>query len=150
MNETDLPASSGFFDFNLFGWPWTGLVTLLTLLIYIVLSYNVGRARQRYNVPAPEMSGPPEFLRVMRTQMNTLEQMAAFLPLLWMASFATRDEVAALIGMFWPLSRILYAAGYYKDASKRHAGFLIGLAVVVVLFVLCAVQMVRSLLAWQQ
>lgn len=148
MNETEVPAEIGFFDFNLFGWPWTGLVTLLTLTVYFVLTYNVGRARKRFGIMPPDMTGPEDFMRVVRVHGNTVEQMLMFLPLLWMAAFAARDEIAAAIGVFWPLSRILYAAGYYKSVKGRVPGFLSGLLIVVILFILCAVQMVRSILTW--
>lgn len=150
MNENGLEAPPSALDFfDVFGWPWTGLVALLTLLVYFVLTFQVGQARRKYKIQAPEMNGPPEFLRVLRVQLNTLEQMVAFLPLLFMAALCSRDEVAAAIGVFWPVSRIVYALGYYKAPEKRHIGFLIGLFVVVALFVLVAVQLVRSLFVWQ-
>jgi len=136
-------------DFDVFGWPWTGFVTLFTLLVYFAVTFQVGQARRKYKVPAPEMHGAAEFMRVVRVQMNTLEQMVIFLPLLWMAALCSHDGIAAGIGVLWPVSRILYAVGYYKAAEKRHIGFLLGFLVVLVLFGLVAVQLVRSLLVWQ-
>jgi glutathione S-transferase len=145
-NAADLGAS--FFDMNVFGWPWTGIVTLLTLIVYFVITFNVGRARMKYKVMAPEVDGPPEFLRVLRVQMNTLEQLVLFLPLLWLAALAARDELAAAIGLIWPISRIMYALGYYKDAKKRHVGFLLGFLVLVALFLLAGFQIIRALFIW--
>ncbi len=145
------PPPSGFaegLELNLFGWPWTGLVTLFTLLVVFVLAYQVGRARSKYKVPAPNTHGPEEFVRAMRVHANSVEYLVIFLPLLWMAALATRDEIAAIIGVFWPISRIIYATGYYKDAKKRMPGFVMGVGVIVVLFVACAIQIVRSLFIW--
>lgn len=137
------------FDFNLFGWPFTGLVTLFALAVYFWTTWNVGKARHKYAVHAPHTDGPLEFRRVLRTQANTLEQLALFLPLLWMAALSSRDEIAAAIGMIWPIARIAYALGYYKENQERGLGFLIGMLVCGALFLLCAVQMVRSLIEFQ-
>lgn len=66
---------------------WTSLVTALTLLVYFVLTINVGRARAKYKVPVPRMSGDVNFERVLRVQQNTLEQLIFFLPNLWLFSY---------------------------------------------------------------
>lgn len=145
------PASESFFDFSLFGWPWTGLVTLFTLFIYYVLAFRVGKARARHGVPAPSMEGPVEFQKAMRIQINTMEQLVVFLPLLWMAALSSRDELAAAIGIFWPISRIMYAIGYSSpEPKKRHAGFIFGVVVLVALFAIVGVQLIHSLMFFAQ
>jgi glutathione S-transferase len=40
------------------------LITLFALTLYFVLTINVGRARAKYKVPVPQMSGNPDFERV--------------------------------------------------------------------------------------
>ena len=60
--------------------PNTAAVTLLGLLLYFYMSLNVGRARVRFGVKAPATSGQPDFERVFRVHMNTLEWMPIFLP----------------------------------------------------------------------
>jgi glutathione S-transferase len=141
-------AAPSFFDFNVFGWPFSGLVTLFALAIYFMFALKVATARIKYKVPPPATDGPPEFLRILRVQANTLEQIVIFLPLLWMAAFATHDAMAALIGIFWPVSRLVYAAGYYKDAKKRLPGFIFGTGVLFLLFLIVGVQLVRSAFFW--
>lgn len=138
-----------FFDFNLFGWPFTGLVTLFALAVYFWTTWNVGKARRAHGVQAPSMTGPDAFMRAFRTQQNTLEQLVLFLPLLWMAALSSRDEIAAAIGVIWPVARIAYALGYTREGGKRAAGFMVGMLVSIALFLLCAVQMVNSLFAFQ-
>jgi glutathione S-transferase len=105
--------------------PWTSLVTAFTLLVYFVLTINVGRARAKYKVPVPQMSGEPNFERVLRVQQNTLEQMVFFLPALWLFSFYVNPLWGAGIGAVWVLGRIAYAWGYYQAAEKRGVGFAI-------------------------
>src|ERR1043166_4216599 len=117
----------------LFGWPWTGLVTLFTLLVYLVLAVNSARARSKYGVKLPRLDGPDDYLRIVRTHLNTLEQMVIFLPLLWLTAFATNDEMAAMGGVAWPLSRILFAIGYYRSVEGRLLGFVLGILVIVAL-----------------
>jgi glutathione S-transferase len=102
---------------------WTSLVTSLTLLVYLVLTINVGRARAKYKVPVPQMSGDANFERVLRVQQNTLEQLIFFLPSLWLFSFYVSPLWGAIIGAVWLVGRIVYAWGYYQAAEKRTLGF---------------------------
>ena len=102
---------------------YSALVSVLALLVYVWVSLKVGGARAKYKAPAPAMSGPPEFERVFRVQMNTLEQIVLFLPALWMFAAIWGDVIAACIGIFWQIGRIIYARAYYVAAEKRGAGF---------------------------
>jgi glutathione S-transferase len=103
--------------------PLTAIVTALGLLVYVWVTLKVGGARAKYGVKAPNIDGPPEFQRVFRVQQNTLEQVALFVPALWLFAAAWGDMAAAIIGIFWPVGRILYAVTYYQAAEKRSAGF---------------------------
>jgi glutathione S-transferase len=71
------------------------------------------------------MSGQPDFERVFRVQMNTLEWMPIFLPSLWLFAIYISDAIAALVGLVWILGRVLYMIGYSKAAAKRGPGFAI-------------------------
>jgi len=102
---------------------YSAVVTLLALLVYLSFLFKVGGARAKYNVPAPATDGPPEFQRIYRVQMNTLEQLIWFLPSLWLFAMAWGDPLAAAIGVFWPIGRVVFARGYYVAAEKRSAGF---------------------------
>jgi uncharacterized membrane protein YecN with MAPEG domain len=104
-------------------YPWPSLVTVLALLMYFVVTINVGRARAKYGVKPPAMSGNPEFECVVRVQQNTLEQLIVFLPALWIFSLFINEIWAASIGAVWILGRILYAWGYYQAPEKRFVGF---------------------------
>jgi glutathione S-transferase len=101
----------------------TAWVTLVALIVYIWMGFNVGKARGKYKVPAPAMDGPVEFQSVMRVQANTVEQIVIFLPALWMCAYFFSDRWAALGGLVWVAGRIVYALGYYKSPAKRDIGF---------------------------
>jgi glutathione S-transferase len=103
--------------------PFTAIVTALALLVYVWVTLKIGAARAKFGVKAPSIDGPPDFQRVFRVQQNTLEQLALFLPALWLFAAAWGDMTAAIIGAFWPIGRILYAVTYYQAAEKRAAGF---------------------------
>jgi glutathione S-transferase len=105
--------------------PWPGLVTVLALALYFVLTINVGRARAKYSIPVPQMSGNPDFERVVRVHYNTLEQLVFFLPLLWIFSLYIDPIWGSAIGAFWIIGRSLYAWGYYQATEKRGPGFAI-------------------------
>jgi uncharacterized membrane protein YecN with MAPEG domain len=102
------------------------LVTVLTLILYLILTVNVGRARAKYKILPPETSGDPNFERVLRVQQNTLEQLILFLPALWLCSQFVSPVFGAAIGVIWIIGRSLYAWGYYQAAEKRMLGFTIG------------------------
>jgi glutathione S-transferase len=105
--------------------PLTGLITTLALLLYFVLIINVGRARTKYKVPVPQMTGDPAFERVLRVQQNTLEQIVFFLPLFWLFSYFVNPLWGAVAGGLWIIGRIIYAWGYYQATEKRGPGFAI-------------------------
>jgi glutathione S-transferase len=114
---------------------FTALVTLLAVLFYFFTSTRVSRARVAYGVKLPAISGNPDFERVFRVQMNTLEWLPIFLPSLWLYAIYVSDQVAAGLGLVWIAGRIAYMIGYTQAAARRGPGFLIqALACGVLLF----------------
>ncbi|HEY9866451.1 MAG TPA: MAPEG family protein [Candidatus Obscuribacterales bacterium] len=104
---------------------WPSLVTIGALLLYLVVTINVGRARIKYKIMPPEMTGDENFERVVRVQQNTLEQLVLFLPGLWLFSEWINPIWAGGLGGVWIVGRILFAWGYYQAAEKRTLGFAI-------------------------
>ncbi|CCD92481.1 MAPEG family protein (Membrane-associated protein in eicosanoid and glutathione metabolism) [Bradyrhizobium sp. ORS 375] len=102
---------------------FTAIVTVLALMLYFYMSLVVGRARAQYGVKAPAISGNPDFERVFRVQMNTLEWLPIFLPALWLFAIYVSDGIAALIGLVWIAGRAMYMVSYAKAAEKRGPGF---------------------------
>jgi glutathione S-transferase len=103
----------------------TALVTCLAILAYFLISFQVGNARATYGIKAPAVSGNPDFERIYRVQMNTLEWMPVFLPALWLFAIYVSDAIAAALGIVWIIGRVLYMIGYAKAANKRGPGFAI-------------------------
>lgn len=104
-------------------YPLTTLALAGALLVYFWLSLNVGRARTTWNVPAPLSAGHPEFDKRHRVHMNTVEQLAWFVPALLMGGPVLGDLAAAGLVATWALGRIIYALAYYKDPASRGPGF---------------------------
>jgi glutathione S-transferase len=102
---------------------FTALVTCLAVALYFFTSIRVAKARQAFGIKAPAISGNPDFERVFRVQMNTLEWMPIFLPSLWLFAIYISDPAAAVIGLVWIAGRILYMTGYSQAADKRGRGF---------------------------
>jgi glutathione S-transferase len=102
---------------------YTAAVTLMAVLLYFYTSLRVTRARVKFGVKAPATSGQPDFERVFRVQMNTLEWMPIFLPALWLFALYVSDVAAAPLGVVWIIGRILYMRGYTQAAQKRGTGF---------------------------
>jgi glutathione S-transferase len=113
--------------------PWVSLVTIAALIMFSVVTINVGRARAKYGIKAPEMAGNLDFERVVRVQQNTLEQLSLFLPTLWIFAHFVNPIAAASLGTLWVIGRIIYAWGYYQAAEKRGPGFGISFLATIIL-----------------
>ncbi|MBR1195284.1 MAPEG family protein [Bradyrhizobium sp. AUGA SZCCT0240] len=114
---------------------FTALVTCLAILFYFFTSIQVSKARSTFGVKVPATSGHPDFERVFRVQMNTLEWMPIFLPSLWLFAVYISDPVAAGLGLVWIAGRLLYMLGYSQAAAKRGRGFGIQASAAIVLWV---------------
>jgi glutathione S-transferase len=114
---------------------YTALVTCLVILFYSWTSILVSRARARFGVKLPAISGNADFERVYRGQMNTLEWLPMFLPSLWLFAIYISDGVAASLGLVWIAGRILYVLGYAKATEKRGPGFFVQAVTTIVLWV---------------
>ena len=101
---------------------FTALVTCLAILFYFFTTILVGKARMKFGIKAPAVSGNPDFERVSRVHMNTLEWMPIFLPALWLFAIYISDAIAAALGVIWIVGRVLYMTGYAKAANKRGPG----------------------------
>jgi glutathione S-transferase len=125
---------------------YTEAATLLTLLVYLVISLNVGRARGKYGVKAPAVTGNEYFERAYRVQMNTLEQMVFFLPSMWLYSLLLTDKGAAVGGLIWVIGRVIYSVAYVQKPASRGAGFTISFMAAIGLFLGAAYGIVKALI----
>ena len=104
---------------------WTALVTVLAVLTYFSPDFSSGGRARNMASRRPPITGNPDFERVFRVQMNTLEWMPIFLPLLWLFAFYVSDIGAAVLGAIWISGRIFYMVGYAKPppAAVRVSAF---------------------------
>ncbi|TAK99311.1 MAG: MAPEG family protein [Aquabacterium sp.] len=114
---------------------WIEIVTVIALLQYIVFGALVGRARGKYGVSAPAVTGHEMFERYYRVQMNTLELLAVFLPALWLAARHWSPAVMAAIGMVFVVGRTVYLRSYTTDPASRSLGFGLSIGPTVILLI---------------
>ncbi|KAM4869595.1 leukotriene C4 synthase isoform 1-T1 [Urocitellus parryii] len=120
-------------------------VTLLGVLLQAYFSLQVIWARRAFRVSPPLTTGPPEFERVYRAQVNCSEYFPLFLAMLWVAGIffheglgagdgrcsgslgvpqsspVTLAGAAALCGLVYLFARLRYFQGYARSAQLRLA-----------------------------
>lgn len=102
---------------------YVDLVAVLAVIQLVFFSVLVGRARGRYGVNAPAVSGHEMFERVYRVQMNTLELMVAFLPALFIAAKYWPQSYVAIVGAVYLVGRFIYWRSYTAAPASRALGF---------------------------
>jgi glutathione S-transferase len=123
------------------------IVTALALIQLSAFGFLVGKARGKYGVSAPAITGNAHFEREFRVHQNTLEQLVAVIPAMWMFGMYVHALTAAALGLVFVVSRFIYRNAYLKDPKSRSPGFGIG-AVCTMTLLLGSV--VGAALAWYQ
>lgn len=118
---------------------YVDVVAVLAVLQYLVFGALVGRARGRYGVKAPAITGHEVFERTYRVQMNTLELLVALLPGLYLCARHMSAPVAAGLGVVYLVGRLLYWRAYVADPARRGTGFVLSFVPVVALLLLALV-----------
>jgi uncharacterized MAPEG superfamily protein len=114
---------------------WVLIVIVLALFQFYYFGFAVGRARAAHGVSAPAMSGHPVFDRYFRVQMNTLEQLVAFLPAIWLFAQFVSPHWAAALGAVYLVGRLVYFTSYVKDPKTRSLGYLLSVLPILVMLV---------------
>jgi glutathione S-transferase len=114
---------------------YTALVTLLAVAFYFFLATRVAAAHGKFNVKLPAMAGNPDFERIVRAHVNTLEWMPTFLVPLWLCAVYLSDVTAAGLGLVWIVGRMLYWNGYSEAVEKRLPGFFVQASACFLLFI---------------
>ena len=126
---------------------WVALVVVLALIEYFVLGALVGRARIRYEVAAPAVTGHPLFERYFRVHQNSLEQLIVFVPAVWLFGLYVSARWGAIIGAIFLAARILYAIGYIASPEKREAGAVLSFLIEAALVIGALICIVRAIVA---
>jgi uncharacterized MAPEG superfamily protein len=108
------------------------IVAMLAVLQYLVFAALVSRARGRYGIKAPSVTGSEPFERVYRVQMNTLELLVAFIPALYVAARYWPAPYVAGLGSVYLIGRLVYWRAYVA-ANRRTLGYSLSIGPVFVL-----------------
>lgn len=98
-------------------------VIALAIIEFFVFSILVGKARVKYRIDAPAITGHPVFERYYRVHYNTMEQLVCVIPGMLIFGIYVSAPAAAVLGLVFIVGRIVYLRGYVADPKKRGAGF---------------------------
>ena len=101
------------------------VVAMLAVIQYLVFAGMVGKARGRFGVRAPAVTGDERFERIYRVQMNTLELLVALLPAMYVAARYWPPQVVAVIGSVYLVGRTIYWRAYVANPSARGLGYML-------------------------
>lgn len=102
---------------------YVDIVAVFAVLQFVFFSVLVGRARGKYGVHAPAVTGHALFERAYRIQMNTLEQVVVFLPALFLAANYWSNAVVGGVGLVYLVGRFVYWQAYMAAPERRAVGF---------------------------
>src|SRR5262245_50514191 len=95
------------------------LVSLAAVAQVLAFQWRVGKGRNAYNVPGPATVGPETWNRFNRVHVNTVENLVAFLPLLWICAYGLHPWIAAALGCAFVAARAGYSRAYVADPETR-------------------------------
>ena len=121
------------------------LVAVLAILQFLGFGILTGGARKSSGLKAPAVTGHPTFERMYRVQMNTLELLVAFLPMLFLAAKYWSPVLVSCIGVVYLVGRLLYWRAYVSDPGSRAIGFILSILPTMILTLLALVGIVLSL-----
>ena len=126
---------------------WVDLVSLLALVQFFLFAAAVSRARVRYGVHAPAITGHATFERYFRIHQNTLELLVLFLPSMWLAVRYFYPTYVAAIGVLFLLGRTWYFFVYVDAPEKRAWSAALSFLPIFAFWIIAAIGIVKSLLA---
>lgn len=126
--------------------PFIEIIALVAVLQYLTFCFLVGGQRKASGLKAPAMTGHDGFERMYRVQMNTLEMMIAFLPVLFLASKYWPALLIAPIGAVYLVGRTLYWRAYVSNPANRALGFVLTFLPIAALLVLAMVGAIIALI----
>lgn len=103
------------------------VVAMLAVIQYLVFAGMVGKARGKFGVRAPAVTGDERFERIYRVQMNTQELLIALLPALYVAARYWPPLMVAGLGAVYLLGRVLYWRAYVANPSARGLGYMLSI-----------------------
>ncbi|HEY1215446.1 MAG TPA: MAPEG family protein [Bryobacteraceae bacterium] len=105
--------------------PYVHIVIGVALIEFLAFGLAVARARARYKVAAPAVTGNEIFERYLRVQMHTLEQLIVLIPSILLFGQFMSPYIAAGLGVIFLIGRLVYFFTYVRDPKSRELGFIL-------------------------
>ncbi len=122
------------------------LIAVLAVVQFFFFGAMTGRERRKSGIKAPAITGNEAFERMYRVQMNTLETLVAFLPVLLIAGKYWQANLVASIGCVYLIGRFIYWRAYVSNPEKRGLGFMLSMlsTLTLIVFALLGVLQVNA------
>jgi len=121
------------------------LIAVLAVIQFFFFGAMTGRARRKSGLKAPLMTGDEAFERMYRVQMNTLETLVAFLPVLLIAPKYWAPNLITVVGCIYLIGRFIYWKTYVTNPEKRGLGFMLSMISTFILIILAFLGIMKTL-----
>jgi uncharacterized MAPEG superfamily protein len=121
------------------------LIVITAVIQFLFFGVMTGKARVKYGVKAPATTGEEGFERMYRVQMNTLEMLVIFIPVIFIASNYWSPLLTSSLGLVYIIGRFIYWRAYVNEPKNRAIGFMLSLVPSMLLMVLSVVGIIISL-----
>ncbi|XP_042636921.1 microsomal glutathione S-transferase 2 [Orycteropus afer afer] len=121
-------------------------VSVLSACQQSYFASQVGKARLKYKVTPPAVTGSPDFERIYRAQSNRLQFNPFWIIILYVTMKYYQQVFASFLGLVYMYARHQYFCGYSEAVKKRITGFRLSLVMLVVLTLLGTLGIANSFL----
>eukprot|EP01133_Synstelium_polycarpum_P018238 gene18238-21822_t len=94
------------------------VVAVGSITMWTIQALLVGRAREKFNVKAPNVTGDEEFERILQSYQHTTEGLGAIIPSSFIFSYFICPKASLGLGLGWITSRILASCKWVNDKEK--------------------------------
>ncbi len=142
LNFLAQSLNNNFMDtFNYHPQFFTIMVTVIALLHLFALDVYLSFHKFKHGVKDSEIVNDQNFQKINKIFKNATQELVLFLPLIWIFSLITSDNLTGLVGIAWLITRLNYDFSYFRHPQKVSWTMALDSLVILTLFIWIFIQL---------